>query len=159
MRQLRRLVRQDVADNQRLQLAEQAGADAVFRHIFAENDERPDFAARFHWQSPARFAPNSAEQIPVSLAPLLFGFRSALNSSLSPSPRARNGIGDRAKFGCKFLEQIKFFVRLPGGGDDRHRTLRRLASNGLKISFDDGCPGPSACPFRVSDFVSAGPRG
>ena len=44
MRQLRRLVRQNVADDERLQLAKQLRADAVLRHVFAEDDQRLDRA-------------------------------------------------------------------------------------------------------------------
>ena len=46
MCQLRRRVRQNVADDERVELREQIRANPVLRDVFAENDERPDFAAR-----------------------------------------------------------------------------------------------------------------
>ena len=44
MRQLRRRVRQNVADDERLQFAEQFRIDAVLRHVLAENYQRLDLA-------------------------------------------------------------------------------------------------------------------
>ena len=44
MRELGGFARQNVADDERFQFAEQAGADAVLRDVLAENDQRLDFA-------------------------------------------------------------------------------------------------------------------
>ena len=64
--------------------------------------------------------PISLKQIPVSRAPFVFGFLSALTSNLSASPSARNGIADRAELRFEFAQQPEFFVCLSRRGDDGH---------------------------------------
>ena len=80
--------------------------NAVLRHVLAKHDQR--LASRPLRMPSAifgRFAPIGPPAMPVSRAPLLFGFRSAFSSSLSAFADARNGIRQRPQFFASFASR------------------------------------------------------
>ena len=126
MRPLRRFVRQNVADDERFQFAEQFGVNAVLRHVLAEHNQSFDFAdfdaVGDHHQFDAHAGLADAGEpraglvrIPVRIQQQLVAF--------AETP---DGIRERAKLGRQLFKQPQFLIGLPGRSDDGHRTVRRI---------------------------------
>ena len=146
VRQLCGFVRQNIADDERLQFSEQfrgqpmlldhfgnsflfaqgLGLDAVFDEIFAENNQRLDFArldaVRDFDQINSDFREaHAGEARAVDVRIFVVA-----NEQLVLRADACDGIADRTQLRLEFAQQPKLFVRLPSGSDDRHRTSWRF---------------------------------
>ena len=104
MRQPGRLVRQNVAHDQRLQLAEQVRADAVPGHVFAEHDQRLDAPAADAFGDLRQVRrPSARRQMPVSRAPFAVRIPVRVHQQPVAFARARDRIGQRAELSSASL--------------------------------------------------------
>ena len=126
MRQPGRLVRQDVAHDERLQLAEQVRAQAMPGHVFAKNDQGLDAPAanalgNLRQVRAHRLGGNAGEpraiavRIPIRIQQQLVAFS-----------HARHRIRQRAQRLRQLRQQVKLLVGLPRRGNHRDRPRRRL---------------------------------
>src|ERR1039458_5708405 len=102
MRQLRRSIWQNIADDERLQLAEQICADAVLRHVLAEDNERLDFAARNPTGDLREVRADFGETNPGEPRAVRIWIFVRADKQLIGLANARDGIADGAEPGFQF---------------------------------------------------------
>src|SRR6185436_15952473 len=121
------LVRKDVADNERLQSAKQLSANAVLRHVFAEDNERFDRANLDAFGNGREPRAHRARGDPGESRAEAVWILVRTDEQRIPFANARDGVGDRTKPYREFLQKEQLLIGLSRGSNDSRGANRHLA--------------------------------